>query len=97
MSRFAVKKTVVEIDGEEYVIRALKVKELEQLVDKYGDDDALVLTAEMIKASSKDGKLRDVTPEELEDWPMQAFKRIQDAVLEINGMDKIGEAGAGNV
>lgn len=96
-SRFAVKKTTVEVEGEEYVIRALKVKELEQLVEKYGDDpNPMVLTAHMISASSKDGKLKDVTPDELDEWPMKVFKEIQEAVLEINGLDKEGEEGSGN-
>jgi len=96
-SRFAVKKTTVDVDGEEYVLRALKVKELEQMVAEHGDDpNPMVLTAHMISASSKDGKLRDVTPKELDEWPMQVFKRIQDAVLEINGLEKEGDEDSGN-
>ena len=90
--RFGIKETTVEVDGKEFRLRALKVRELQELVDKYEDDED-ALTAALIARSSVDGELENVTAAELDEWPVHAFQAINGAVKSINNL---GGAGSGN-
>lgn len=96
MSRFGIKRVTIELEGETFELRALKVKEFERLVEKYGESDPMGLTAALISASSLDGKLSDVTREELDEWPAAPFRALQAAILELNGMVISGAPGPGN-
>lgn len=92
--RFSSDSLELDLDGETYSFRPLKVKELEGLVAEYGEDEenAFALTAALIRTSSDDGKLEDVDAADLEEWPVRVFRKVQKAVMELNGMD----ADAGN-
>lgn len=85
-SRFGAPTATVEVGGEEYAFRALKVRELEQLVNDYQEEDEQVLTAAIIATSSDDGKLADLTVDELREWPMVVMQRIQKVVQTLNGL-----------
>lgn len=93
MSRFGLTEQTVELDGEEFTLRALKVRELEGLVAEYGEDDERGLSAAIIRTSSTDGKLADVTADELGEWPMALYRKIQAVVQELNNL---GELAKGN-
>lgn len=93
MGRFGLGTVTVHVDGEPYEFRALTVAVLEGLVAEHGEENPRNLNAALISASSADGKLADVTPEELDEWPMGPFRRIVDAITKLNGL---GEDHAGN-
>jgi len=84
--RFWADGEVVELNGNEYAFRSLTVAELEGLVSESEGKPERELTAAIIAASSDDGQLVDVTAEELEEWPVGVFQKVQRVVQRLNGL-----------
>ena len=89
-ARFPVETVTLELAGEEYVFSQLTMGALESLVEEFKDEGENALNAALIRASSQDGKLKDVTAEELTQWPVKWYRKVQRVLSDLNNLGDSG-------
>jgi len=89
---FGTRQLVLEVGGVELKFRPLKVKELEGLVGDLGDKEE-ALTSAIIVQGEMTGALKGFTYDDFQDWPVTEFRKVQQAVQDLNGL---GDDPAGN-
>lgn len=82
---FGASQLVLEVGGVELKFRPLKVKELEGLVGDLAEDEAR-LTAAIIVQGEMTGALKGFTYDDFQEWPVQEFRKVQQAVQDLNGL-----------
>lgn len=83
---FGDETTEVTVGSYTFEFRALTVREMEGLVKAHEDDAEEVLTAAIIVEGNTDGQLDGMTADDFRDWPSPHFRKVQNAVAQLNGL-----------
>jgi len=87
LSKFLGLPKEVEIEGLGKInIYPLKVKDMKLFKQNITPEEQLTMSKEIIKLSLCDEK--DITDEEIESLPLQAFTKIMEEINEVNGFNE---------